>query len=719
MKQLPVGVYAVSNLFTAEGGFRFQGEVWQAQPGVTGFHSLEELAKQPLEAVKEPFLGYENVPVILIPKGNMPIGEVGKTNAERFRVVLPRAVAILGENAGLDANHHESIWDVNDERDDETVLQGSFYFGAVALTGECDGTLTLDGLTIGCRVQDLRTGGKDAALVIKNCIISANISGHIIQVSDKFEGERKTHIFDSRATDILSMNGEGNIFYIGSGDVLIEDSYVGRTDKIIGMSNYAGTLPTHARKIEIIWLYIQDCTGERCLTFHLPDGDQALIIRECHFNNTTRDGLPPIRISRTGRTAVNITKNEFYEPKPKFCVLAQHNDHGVFFRDNITWTRTLHENEELVVQPPRRTAVEPLRLYPCADPHEVLRGADLAPLDRLYAGRTVMYGDFHCHSNSGGTSDGQTPLANYVPDMDQLGLDFAAIVDHRQMRHFFLPEWDESRLICGTEPGCMLTDGERPWYERKMDYTMIFPDKTGLARVMEAFPQFKYTGGTQGTYVYAPHTRRELRQLGEFIYSIGGLLSHAHPKQLMVSEDPLDYYFGEHVAIETVHGHPGSLATKLNHRLWVDLLQLGKRVRTHGSSDSHGPVSNVGLTTVYCEKRFSTDIFNTVRAGDCTAGAVGIQMSIDDAPMGSVTEYAAGKTLFVRVGDFHRDHRPENTVYSLRVYTDRGLAWAKEFAGEDMAVALPVQARKFYRVEVWNESDDHVVALSNPIWLDN
>ena len=126
MKQLPVGVYAVSNLFTAEGAFRFQGEVWQAQPDVTGFHSLEELAKQPLEAVKEPFLGYENVPVILIPKGNMPIGEVGKTNAERFRVVLPRAVAILGENAGLDANHHESIWDVNDERDDETVLQGSF-----------------------------------------------------------------------------------------------------------------------------------------------------------------------------------------------------------------------------------------------------------------------------------------------------------------------------------------------------------------------------------------------------------------------------------------------------------------------------------------------------------------------------------------------------------------------------------------------------------------
>ena len=721
MKQLPVGVYAVSSLFTAEGDFRFKGETWRAQPGVTGFHSLEELAKQPLEAVQEPFMGYENVPVILIPKGNLPIGEIGKTNAERFRVVFPRAVAILGENAGLDANHHEDMTQRNDERDDETVLQGSFYFGAVALTGECDGTLTLDGLTLGCRVQDLRTGGENVGLVIKNCIISANITGHNIQVSDKFEGHRTTHIFDSRATDMLSMNGEGNIFYIGSGDVTIEDTFVGNTDKIVGMSNYAGTAVTHARNITLTWVMFQDCTGDRCLTFCLPDQDQVLTIEQCTFWDATRDGLPPIRINRTAdRNFTHIIRNEFLSRAPNPCVLAQRDSYGIFFRKNICYGRVLSEEAgDLQVTPPRRTAVDPLASFAPEDPHEILDGADFTPLDKLYAGKQCLHGDFHCHSNSGGTSDGKTPLAEYVPGMDELDVDFAAIVDHRQMRHFFLPEWDEARLICGTEPGCMLNDGDRPWYNRKMDYTMIFPDKTGLARVMEAFPQFKYTGGTEGTYVYAPHTREDMRQLGEFIWSIGGLMSHAHPKQLMVSDDPLDYYFGDHVALETVHGHPSGLATKLNHRLWVNLLELGKRVRTHGSSDSHGPVSNRGLTTLYCEKRFSTDIFNTVRSGNCAAGAVGIKLSIDDAPMGSVTKYTEGQTLYVRVGDFHRDHRPENTVYSLRIYTDCGLAWAKEFAGEDMAVALPVQDRKFYRVEVYNESDDHIVAISNPIWLDN
>ena len=263
----------------------------------------------------------------------------------------------------------------------------------------------------------------------------------------------------------------------------------------------------------------------------------------------------------------------------------------------------------------------------------------------------------------------------------------------------------------------MLKEPSRPQYGCKMDYTMIFPDKTGLQQVMDAFPRFKYTGGTEGTYVYVNHTAQELRELGEFVYSIGGLLSHAHPKQLMVSSDPLDYWFGDHVAIETVHGGATTLATRQNRQLWSDLLDLGKQVHTHGSSDSHGPVSNRGLTTVYAIRHFSTDIFRLVRAGDCTAGAVGIKMSVNETPMGAVTEYGEDKILYVKVGDFHRDHQPADTVYTLRIYTDKGLAWVREFAGEDMALALPVRDRKYYRAEIYNESDDHVVALSNPIFF--
>ena len=46
---------------------------------------------------------------------------------------------------------------------------------------------------------------------------------------------------------------------------------------------------------------------------------------------------------------------------------------------------------------------------------------DLSVLDSLYAGRQCFYGDFHCHSDSGGTSDGKTPLGEYLPRMKELG----------------------------------------------------------------------------------------------------------------------------------------------------------------------------------------------------------------------------------------------------------------------------------------------------------
>ena len=67
---------------------------------------------------------------------------------------------------------------------------------------------------------------------------------------------------------------------------------------------------------------------------------------------------------------------------------------------------------------------------------------------------------------------------------------------------------------------------------------------------------------------------------------------------------------------------------------------------------------------------------------------------------------------------FHKAHYEENTVYTFRLYTEKGLAYAKEFDGKPMQIAFPVEKRMFYRVEIFNESDGHTEALSNPIWLD-
>ena len=236
---------------------------------------------------------------------------------------------------------------------------------------------------------------------------------------------------------------------------------------------------------------------------------------------------------------------------------------------------------------------------------------------------------------------------------------------------------------------------------------------------MGAFPEFQFTGTWDGHFIYPRFDRQRFRELGEYIYRIGGLLSHAHPMQLPGSGQPEDYFFGEQIAFETVHADVNAFATRNNHAMWLRLLAAGKRVLTHGSSDSHGPVSNRGLTTVYTEKRHGTDVFNAVRSGNCVAGGVGIQMCVGSAPMGSSIPFEEGLRLDLRVGDFHSAHWQPNTVYALKVYTNRGLAYCTEFDGTmPLTVTLPVKKRQFYRCEVTNESDHLPVAFSNPIWLD-
>ena len=89
------------------------------------------------------------------------------------------------------------------------------------------------------------------------------------------------------------------------------------------------------------------------------------------------------------------------------------------------------------------------------------------------------------------------------------------------------------------------------------------------------------------------------------------------------------------------------------------------------------------------------------------------------ARMGGSLPWREGLTLAVEVGDFYEPALLADTVYCLKVYTDRGLAYASEFDGtQPQTLTLPVQKRSYYRVEVTNESDGFYVAISNPIWLD-
>ncbi len=728
MNKLPIGVYAISSAFAEKNGtvqFIFKGVDYEAEIGVNAFERPEHLSQiTPINATEE-FYGYKDMPIAIVPAGEHNI-KIGREN--RFRNFLPCALALLGENAGISPNA-DDLRTPNPKRSNESVFFGTMYTGVIAIEGDLPGTMIVDGLTLRTtRVYDERTKGNGHGLIIKNCIFESFMGYDLVRAFplEEADATRFVQLSDIRCDGIESMNCEGKLVQLGCGALTVERLYFANTRKFMGLTNFSRT-ELAGRPHESLNITYKDCIFENCecssgmnMQFNEEAGKIDITISNCDFLNTTLQDTPVASVH---------LPNEISSLTIRDCRIEGNGNHPAIeiignqtAKIDLTGTEQAGFTSLMEYKAPRRT-VAPCRLgeiewSELEDPHSTVKDANFTQLEALYAGRKPYHGDFHTHTNSGGSSDGNTPLSEFIEQIKAHGLDFAAIVDHKQMRHFFLPEWDEKYCICGTEPGLSISD--RPGIGGKLHYTMIFPDKTGLAKVFEAFPEFEFTGTKEeGRYIYHKFNSKRFCELGEYIWSIGGLMSHAHPRQVMVSDDPMDYYFGDHVALETVHENVNSFSTKQNRDLWISLLKMGKRVRTHGSSDTHREAKNCAITTVYAPKHHSTDIFNTIRSGDCTAGAVGIQMSIDDCVMGGHLPYRDGQQLLIKVGHFYPALKKADTVYCLKVYTDRGLAYASEFNGEmPQELALPVQKRSYYRVEITNESDNLIVALSNPIWLD-
>ncbi len=699
--QLPTGVYAVSSAFQNKNkvSFFFKGQAYEAQVGKNAFYRVEDFVRAEICPAQEAFCGYVGTPILLFPAG---VYEAGKeypdtAKAERFCNYLPQAVTILGENAGISPNG-EDIKSVNPLWGAESVFLGSQYFGGIGMEGTLAGTLTVDGMVFQTsRIVDDRVGGENVRLVVKNCAFRDDCTYDLV-VTETLEdpnATRQTVLENIRCDGISSMEGESLLVDLRSGDLTVENMYFANTEKFPGLTDFRQSR-TCGRRGEKATITYKNCLFENCTApvgfwVTMPEESQMTL----HLEDCTLDAV-----------AVNLG-GEKGRLRLKNCAIKG----AVVVKGDLD-KQVLAEGCQVTQKPPRRMQILQDADILLDDPHQVA-AAEFAPLDQIYAGMTAFHGDAHTHTNSGGTSDGKTPLKEFLTQLKALDMDFAAVVDHRQMRHFFLPEWDETMLICGSEPSVTLQGRTA-----SLHYNMIFPDKAGLGKVLEAFPEFEYTGGTDGSFRCPRFTEARFRELGEYIYRIGGLMAHAHPKQQMITPDPLDYYFGDHVALETVHGAVSGYATRKNRDLWVTLLKMGKKLRTYGSTDTHGAARNDGQTTLYAKNRHSKDFFNAIRAGNCTAGAVGIQMAIDSTPMGGETAFKEGMVLRLRVGDFYKTWQ-KNAVFRLNVYTDKGLAYATEFLGtEGTRLSLKVKKRAFYRAEITDESDGKLAALGNPIWLD-
>ena len=339
---------------------------------------------------------------------------------------------------------------------------------------------------------------------------------------------------------------------------------------------------------------------------------------------------------------------------------------------------------------------------------------EMQTLNRLYEGRLPCYGELHDHSFSGGTSDGKCDLATWRKELKELSMDFAAILDHRQVRHMYLPEWEDGIFIGGTEPGMCLTDSKAELGE--LHYNMIFTGPKPLETLLERFPEYEFSGGPEGHFRYPEMSIARFGELIDAVKELGGFFVHPHPKQLMISDDPCDYWFRDETGIEVFYKGLTSQYTADNYALWTKLLALGKRIWACAGSDWHDHPSDATLTTIYAEEKSNQSYISHLRVGDFVCGSVGIRMAIGETKMGGSCNFD-GKKLLISIGDFHTSVLRKGHTYRMDILNDKGVVCSQTISPENTEYyAIETEDCHFYRAEVFDETAHQRIAIGNPIW---
>lgn len=349
--------------------------------------------------------------------------------------------------------------------------------------------------------------------------------------------------------------------------------------------------------------------------------------------------------------------------------------------------------------------------------------AEAQQLEKLYTGRTPCYGELHNHANTGGKSDGRKTLPEWKEMMRQKDMDFADIGDHRQVLHMRLEDWDNAVFIGGSEAGTVISDAHTD-ISSTIHYNMLFSDPESFESVLYKWEEFKYERGVKDHFLYPSFTIAQMTAIRQDVLDAGGFFVHVHPKEptathYMVSDDPLDYYYGDGMGLEVFCSYWGGMENQGNQwgrQLWIDLLNMGKRVYATSGSDTHNEPKILSLSTIYSHKKGAAAYVQYLRQGDLTAGPVGIRMCVGDTITGGKTSFA-GKRLVVGVGDFHCQACDKTHNYRLDIYNETGLVASRELENTETAYfAIDTQDCKYYRAEVYNITEGRIAAVGNPIW---
>ncbi len=748
MNKLPKGYYAITSDFeNADNVFFFGGVSYEVEKNVNLFPNvraaLDSISSDTPETCIPGLEAYGVLPcaVFLLTKGRHRIGR----NRDTW-VSVNRSLAIFGQKIGINPNLPAAdpmvAPEMNPDRaelESESVLAGGYDYGAVGFGDPSVSLFILDGVTCSddIRFRDLRGSNisGDCKFIFRNIIHKSPMGFHaysMTAVSAELPYTREAVIENVRFDkDFFDLGYGGICFNLSNPRSTLKNICIDGTSQIFGFTTITRAPASFIENSEIS---IKDCYfanfgGENGIATSVRSGSLTLTIEDTTFINSSRENESPFNIDLSSEASEFIMKNcKVVDTRGNSAPLIEIKGAGrKISLENVEYIGYAAELGEAPVAPTEAPDfIENHKenwVTDTEDAHTVIGtdAADFSELDAYYEGCNVYYGDQHTHSNCGGTSDGKTPLGEWVEGMDKHGLDFAVLVDHRQMRGYFLPEWDEERMVMGTEPGCALLDpqGEK-CIRATFHYNMVFPHKYALAMVLANFPEYEFHGDElTGRFGYPKFTKARLLELNDYLRSIGGMLVHAHPRNLMGSDEPLDYYFGEHSYLEVIVNGCASHNSFKSYDTWCEILARGKHMYAAAGSDTHGAVSPYCPSTFYTKRRFHTDFVERLYAGDYAPGGVGIKMFIDGHPMGSELAYKEGMKLTLRVGDFYRNTLKENNAYELQIITDQGIAYSSMFNGkEPQAVSLEVKDRKFYRVIVKNLTMGARVSVSNPIWLD-
>ena len=344
---------------------------------------------------------------------------------------------------------------------------------------------------------------------------------------------------------------------------------------------------------------------------------------------------------------------------------------------------------------------------------------DTALLNGFYIGTNAYHGELHDHASTGGRSDGTQPLDVWLAYMEYLDMDFSTIVDHKQVRHMYLDEWQSGMFIGGTEAATTVKE-----LQMSMHYNMIFTDPEALIEILREFPEFNYTGGDPLTAYFPYYPSLDRARLAELITAIrekGGMFTQVHPTagSYIQSDDPLDYWFADWTGLEVVstyHTTRDDEPTQKNYDLWVKLLALGKKVWATAGSDEHDMPTNKALSTVYATDKQADAYFEQVRVGNFNVGPVGIRMCVGDTFMGSEGSFAGARVVF-SVGDFHQSVYEPGHTYRVDLISNEGVVFSQEISCDSESYfAVEAQNVMFYRVEVWDTAINSRLSIGNPVW---